>query len=132
MIRGIIFLAAMLCAMPAFGQRTGGSFGVRAWGARPSISRPIISRPTIRVTPRVVTYRTPVLINRAPSPRVVIVHHHTSPWAWVYDDKRHDVDAGMPTHTTGDGCSSSPKRVGISAAWLVVAAVALSVGRSRR
>lgn len=53
-----LILAALLVPCAALAQRTGGSFGARAWGSRPAVvSRPVAapSRPATRVVwaPRV-------------------------------------------------------------------------------
>ena len=126
MTRASVFLASLLCTTLAFGQRTGGSFGVRAWGSRPSFSRPVtiarpsyVSRPAMRPVVRVVSYH-PAPI----APRVIVVHHHHAPsWSWFSDDSSRDsIDAGMPRHPSGDGCSATPHRASFAGAPLVLAA----------
>lgn len=106
-------IAIVLVFIPSisFAQRTGGSFGVRAWGARPvSFSRPAaFSRPVSVSRPSFVRSWSPprpVVVVRHSTPSVFVVHHHHTP-SWVFDNAP-SVDAGMPPHTDTDGCSATP------------------------
>lgn len=136
------FLAVLLMPCAALAQRTGGSFGARAWGSRPvAVSRPAAapSRPAPRIvwahriyapaprpTPARDVVRTVVAVRR------VYRSASRSPWWSAPAEPPHVVAVEVPHHEhyDGGGCAASPRARGSCAAALVLC-VALAARRRR-
>ncbi len=137
-----LILAALLVPCAALAQRTGGSFGARAWGSRPAVvSRPVAapSRPATRVVwaPRVYATAPRPTAARDVARTVVAVRrvYRSAPrstwWAAPADPPR-IVAVETPHHEHYDtgGCAASPRARGSCVAALALC-VALAARRRR-